>query len=114
MKFLIDEQLSPSLARWLAERGQEAEHVYEAGLMGMADADVARRAVRTGAVIVSKDEDFLSFRGDIGSVQVLWIRVGNVSNRVLFERLESVWTDVIGDLQRGEPIVTVWPAETGS
>ena len=110
----MDEQLSPSLARWLVGHGQEAEHVYEAGLMGMADTEVARRALETGAVIVTKDEDYLSFRGDIGSVQVLWIRVGNVPTRVLFERLESVWTDVIGDLQRGEPIVTVWSSETGS
>ncbi len=114
MKFLIDEQLAPSLARWLAQRGHEAEHVYETGLMSMADVDVARRAVETGAVIVTKDEDYLSFRGDVGSVQVLWIRVGNVSNRVLFERLEAVWSEVIDDLQRGEPIVTVWPSETGS
>jgi predicted nuclease of predicted toxin-antitoxin system len=114
VKFLIDEQLSPAVGRWLTRHGHEAEHVYAVGLMAMPDAEVARRAVQTGAVIVTKDEDYLSFRVDVGPVQVLWLRVGNVSNRILFQRLEEVWPDVARRLESGESIVTVWPAETGS
>jgi predicted nuclease of predicted toxin-antitoxin system len=32
MRFLVDNQLPPSLARWLRDRGHEAEHVFEIGL----------------------------------------------------------------------------------
>jgi predicted nuclease of predicted toxin-antitoxin system len=31
MRFLIDAQLPPALARWLAERGHEAVHVVTVG-----------------------------------------------------------------------------------
>ena len=32
MKFIVDAQLPPALARWLREQGHQAEHVAEAGL----------------------------------------------------------------------------------
>ena len=32
MRFLVDNQLPPSLARWLRDRGHDAEHVFESGL----------------------------------------------------------------------------------
>ena len=32
MKFLVDMPLSPSLARWLRERGHDAVHAFEVGL----------------------------------------------------------------------------------
>ena len=32
MRFLVDNQLPPSLARWLRDRGLDAEHVFESGL----------------------------------------------------------------------------------
>ena len=31
MRFLVDAQLPPALARWLAERGHIAEHVFDLG-----------------------------------------------------------------------------------
>ncbi len=62
MRFLVDEQLPPAIAHWLVGRGQAAEHVYDIALMGMADAEIARHCVRIGAVMVTKDEDYLIFR----------------------------------------------------
>ena len=32
MRFLIDAQLPPALARWITEHGHEAEHVLDCGL----------------------------------------------------------------------------------
>ncbi len=52
MRFLIDAQLPAALARSIAERGHEAEHVGDVGLARASDAEA------TGSVIVTKDEDF--------------------------------------------------------
>lgn len=32
MRFLVDAQLPPALARWLAAQGHEAEHVGDIGM----------------------------------------------------------------------------------
>jgi len=31
MKFIVDAQLPPALARWLCEQGHQAEHVQDVG-----------------------------------------------------------------------------------
>lgn len=58
MRFLVDVQLPPALARWLVERGHQAGHVADLGIAGASDRVVWERAAITGAVIVTKDEDF--------------------------------------------------------
>jgi predicted nuclease of predicted toxin-antitoxin system len=62
MRFLVDAQLPPALATWLADHGHEAAHVVDAGLAGADDRLVWDHALASGAVIVSKDEDFRSRR----------------------------------------------------
>jgi predicted nuclease of predicted toxin-antitoxin system len=44
----------PSSVGWLAERGHEAEHVLDLGLMGSGDRHIWPRAVDNGAVIITK------------------------------------------------------------
>jgi uncharacterized protein with PIN domain len=58
MRFLVDAQLPPALARWLAAEGHEAEHVSDCGLSGAADPAIWDHAASVDAVIVTKDEDF--------------------------------------------------------
>jgi len=79
--------------------------------MGMSDAQVAQHAAATGAVVVTKDDDYRSFGVDAGPIQVLWIRLGNVSNRVLLKRLGEVWIDASASLEAGEDIVMVSPRD---
>ena len=57
VRFLVDAQLPPALARWLASQGHEAEHVTDIGLASARDLDIWKYAQTTGAVIISKDED---------------------------------------------------------
>jgi predicted nuclease of predicted toxin-antitoxin system len=106
MKFLIDAQLPPALCRWLEARGHEAEHVFELGMHAASDARIAARAAETGAMLVTKDEDFLIGSGS-GGFQLLWLRCGNVSNRALAEWLAARWDAIEDLLQRGEPFVEV-------
>ncbi|MFZ1575492.1 MAG: DUF5615 family PIN-like protein [Chromatiaceae bacterium] len=44
MRFLVDAQLPPALARWLAQRGHEAEHVLDCGLLDASDRLIWARA----------------------------------------------------------------------
>lgn len=106
MKFLIDAQLPPGLCGWLEARGHEAEHVFDLGMAGAADAQVAQRAKEAGAILISKDEDFLTLQSAM-TFQLLWLRCGNVTNRVLAEWLETRWERIEEPLGNGEALVEV-------
>ena len=82
MNILIDAQLPPALASLLVGAGHQARHVAEAGLGDATDRAVWDHAVREGAVIFTKDEDFAlrRLRAQAGPT-VVWLRVGNSSNR---------------------------------
>lgn len=41
MNFLIDAQLPPTLCGWLRERGHQAVHVFEIGMVAASDAEIA-------------------------------------------------------------------------
>jgi predicted nuclease of predicted toxin-antitoxin system len=84
VRFLVDAQLPPALARWLKDAGHDAEHVQEAGLREATDAAIWTHALQTGAIIVTKDEDFAarSVR-EVTSPVIVWLRVGNTTNVAL-------------------------------
>jgi predicted nuclease of predicted toxin-antitoxin system len=86
VKFLVDAQLPPALARWLLEAGYEAQAVREIGLREADDGAIWRHAEATGCVIVTKDEDFsLRVQAIETGPCVVWLRVGNTSNAALRE-----------------------------
>lgn len=90
MKFLIDAQLPPALAGWLREAGHEASHVEDAGLRDAEDGAIWAHALKTGAIIVTKNEDFAarSIRTE-SAPMIVWLRVGNTTNPVLRLWLEA-------------------------
>ena len=53
MKFLVDAQLPPALARWLREAGHEAQAVREVGLREAEDGDIWNHALTIGAVVIT-------------------------------------------------------------
>jgi predicted nuclease of predicted toxin-antitoxin system len=105
VRFLVDEQLPPALARWLGDRGHAAVHVRDVGLSTATDAAIWRFAVEGEFVIVSKDEDFVARRNRELGPAIVWLRLGNATRRVLIARAEQIWDDVVGWLERGETIV---------
>ena len=62
MKFIVDANLPPALARWLSARGDAAEHVFDFGGDGTTDAEIWARVKETGATILTKDEFSLAGR----------------------------------------------------
>ena len=113
MRFLVDAQLPPALARRIETRGHEAEHVADRGLASASDDDVRRHAGRIGAVIVTKDEDFAVHHILSSGPPVVWLRVGNTRRRALLERMERELDAIVAALQRGETLVEVAGTRTG-
>jgi len=87
MKFIVDNQLPPSLSRSLADAGHDSVHVAMVGLDASSDETLWAWAVREDRIVVSKDEDlfFLANRGgDRG--RLLWVRIGNCRRERLMTR----------------------------
>ena len=108
MRFVVDAQLPPALARLLASRGHHAEHVADIGLRDAEDSPIWSYALEHGAVIVTKDEDFphrLS-QGGVAPV-VLWLRIGNCSRRALIDWFEPLLPRIEEMLQQGERLIEV-------
>lgn len=107
MKFLVDAQLPPSLAAWLRARGHDAAHVEDVRLRDGDDADVRRFAEANRSIIVTKDRDFLVSPVAVETPPIIWVRTGNVPNRVLFERFEINWPRIEDYLVQGFLVVEI-------
>ena len=106
MRFLVDAQLPPALARFLEEHGHESKAAREVGLREAEDTAIWSFAQAAGWVVVTKDEDFAErvLQSSSGQ-QVLWLRIGNSTNRVLFQWLEPLLPAALRDLQSGHRLV---------
>ena len=108
MRFLVDAQLPPGLVRLFREAGLQAVHVTDVGLLNAGDNEIRAYAVSEGMIVVTKDEDFaVARRLSASAPAVMWVRIGNATNRVLMERLRPVLAEVLDALAGGEPIVEV-------
>ena len=107
MRFLVDAQLPPALARRIAARGHEADHVADRGLASASDDAVRRHAELIGAVIVTKDEDFAVHHILSSGPAVVWLRLGNTRRAALLDRMERELNAIVAALQRGETLVEV-------
>ena len=108
MRFLVDAQLPPALARWLAEQGHEADHVADHKLEVASDAAIWDFAATVSAAIITKDQDFALRKAIVkGGPAVVWIRIPNVRRRALLVWFESVLPDILTALERGEVLIEV-------
>lgn len=108
MRFVIDAQVPEALARWLTDRGHDAEHVRACGLAAASDSAIWRYAVSTDAVIVTKDEDFARRRmTETDGPAVVWLRIRNTRRRELIVSFASASPDLLEALERGETLVEI-------
>ncbi len=107
MKFVVDAQLPPVLAPWLRRRGYDAVHVADVGLRDSDDIDVRRHAEAHGAIVVTKDKDFVASPLIGTPPSILWVRTGNAPTRVIIERFEEAWGQVEAYLAQGFAVVEI-------
>lgn len=108
MRFLVDAQLPPELARWLETKGHEAQHVFDLGLATAEDDEIWARAVADEATLITKDGDFtvLRQRPRTGPA-IIWLRIGNAANRPLIAWFNERFPAILAALAACETIIEV-------
>ena len=106
----LDAQFSPALANWVTAQFApiQAVPVRNLGLRNAADREIFAQARAAGAVVITKDRDFLHLLFEQGPPpQVIWLRVGNSSNQALQAVLLRTLDQAITSLRDGEPWVEI-------
>lgn len=108
MKFLVDAQLPPALARWRREAGHDAQAVREVGLREAENGDIWSHALATGAILRTKDEDFptRAQQTDISPV-IVWLRLGNSSNHALRQWFLPQLPQIITWIEQGVRVLEI-------
>ena len=108
MRFLVDAQLPPALAHWLGQSGCAATPVRDLGLRESDDGSIWNFANAGAWTVVTKDEDFVArCISSPDGPPVVWLRIGNCTNRVLFAWLEPLLAEIQNRLNEGEKLIEV-------
>jgi len=105
LRFLVDAQLPPALARRIESLGYDAQHVFDVGLATASDDRIRRHAGQTAAVIVTKDEDFAVHRIMHPGPPIVWIRTGNTRRAELLRSFETKLSEIVAAIEAGETLV---------
>jgi predicted nuclease of predicted toxin-antitoxin system len=105
----LDAQLSPALAPWIqANFGVEARALRDVGLRDSTDREIFRAAQLAGAIVMTKDSDFVTLQNQLGGPpQIIWLTCGNTSNRYLRELLSRALPEALVLLEAGEQLVEI-------
>lgn len=106
MKLWLDQMLPRRLCDPIAEwTGCQVWHV---GTEYPEDEHIFEAARSAGAVVVTKDSDFISLVERMGSPpQLIWLRCGNCSNPELERILKATLPTALELLEKGEPIIEI-------
>jgi len=108
MRFLIDAQLPPALARLLEAHGHAAEHVADIGLRHAEDSPIWDYAISHQAIIITKDEDFPQrMRQAKSSPVIIWLRIGNTSRRALLQWFEPLLPQIETLISQGDRLIEI-------
>jgi predicted nuclease of predicted toxin-antitoxin system len=108
LRVIIDAQLPPALADMLTSLGFDAHHVRAMGLLSASDDEIWRAGRDQQAAILTKDEDFAArVQREGPPPQVVWVRLGNTTNRSLLPRMAALWSQVQTALERGEGLIEI-------
>ena len=104
-----DAHLSPAVAPWLqATFGIEAMPLRALGLRDAEDLAIFAAARDAGAVLMTKDADFVDLVARHGPPpQIVWLTCGNTSNAALRSILGAAWRRIAELLAQGEPLVEI-------
>jgi predicted nuclease of predicted toxin-antitoxin system len=107
MYFLLDAQLPSSLCESFRKRGYQASHIDDLLPDDARDKDILALSVRLQAIIVTKDSDFSRLRLYQPQARIIWVRVGNVNNAVLREKLDAVWSELEVQIENGDQLIEI-------
>ncbi len=105
MRFLVDTNLPPALARWLVARGHVADHAATLLSPQADDQAIWRHAAALQAIIVTKDADFVDLAVRDGAGSVVLLRCGNLKLGPFAEWFAVRATAMEQLLEMGERVV---------
>lgn len=78
MKFIVDECIGPSVARWLKQNNYDAISVYDS-LQSSSDTTVLEHAVKDHRILITCDKDFgdMIFRNKMKHTGIILLRLIN-------------------------------------
>jgi predicted nuclease of predicted toxin-antitoxin system len=105
----VDAQIAPALAGWMREMlGIDAVAVRDLGLRQAEDSVIFERARAAGAIVLSKDSDFVDLVTRFGPPpQIVWLTCGNTTNAYLRTLFAITWPRVAALLAANEPLVEI-------
>lgn len=108
VRFLVDAQLPPALARKLSALGHDGIHVLDVGLLDAGDGRIWDYALAENRIIVTKDEDF-AIRASVARVSptIVWLRIGNCPNARLLAWFETQLSAITGMIDSGHPLIEI-------
>jgi predicted nuclease of predicted toxin-antitoxin system len=109
MTLWLDAQLSPRIARWVADTfGFAATPVRDLNLRESEDGQIFFAAREAQAIVITKDSDFVDLLERHGSPpKIIWLTCGNTSEAALKEILSSTLTKAIELLEAGDDLVEI-------
>jgi predicted nuclease of predicted toxin-antitoxin system len=109
MTIWIDAQMSPAIAAWVSSNfAVSALAIRDLGLRDAEDEEIFQVARREGAIVMTKDSDFVLLLDRLGPPpQVIWVTCGNTSNARLKEILTNTLPKALELLTSGERLVEI-------
>ncbi len=109
MTIWTDAHLSPAIAKWITENfSVQSAALRDLGLRDATDRQIFEAARLAGAVVMTKDSDFVELVRRLGSPpQIIWLTCGNTSNTYLKQLLTATLQQTLALLQAGEPLVEI-------
>ena len=107
IRFIIDTQLPPKLAKYLREENFDAKHTtdYPNGHL-LKDPEIIQIAIEEGRIIITKDQDFFDnylLKG--APPKVLLLQFGNIGNPSLINFFVANQTRLISLLEDGAEMI---------
>lgn len=98
MKFLLDQDVYASTARFLTDLGHDVVLVAKIGLSRASDSDLLKAARDQGRIFVTRDRDFggLVFVQDLGT-GVIYLRILPSTQNGVHQELARVLSEHSGD-----------------
>jgi predicted nuclease of predicted toxin-antitoxin system len=108
VKFLVDNQLPPGLARFIqTEFDVQAVHVIDVGLRDASDAEIWIYVSNNDSILISKDEDFANMILQIPTAKLIWVRFGNCRKAFLLNAFERMWSRILERLDSGDSLIEI-------
>ena len=108
MTIWVDAQLPPRTARWISDQFSfESKALRDLGLRDAEDYEIFEAARKSGAVILTKDADFLHLLERYGSPPKVLLTCGNTSEAALQQLLGKHLESAVDLLESGENLVEI-------